>query len=135
MGDDVTTAIRSAIVRLSLAAKEIMDATAAKRITDEVRRRFVVGSPRAWWMNLAVAAETADSTSVRLIDVLPEKKCRCWLIPEVETTAWPVFDVESRDIQAILDECPFFEYYIVPRDFTWLVAESDHNEFFVCRAE
>jgi predicted NUDIX family NTP pyrophosphohydrolase len=133
MNDEVTTSLRRAVMRLHPRAAEL-DAAAAKRVTDEAVRRFVLGSPRAWWMNLAVPAEVTDSTASTFIDVVPEKTGRCWLIPEIETAGWPVFDVEVADIQAILNDCPFFEYYVVARDFSWLLAESDHDEFFVCRA-
>ena len=134
MNNDVTSSIRSAILRLGLNVKEL-NATQARNVNKEAIHRYVVGSPRAWWMSLTVQPETADSTVVKLMDVIPGKTGRCWLIPEVDSSSGPVFDVEVRNIQAILNECPFFEYYVVAKDFSWLIVESDHNEFFVCRSK
>jgi hypothetical protein len=51
------------------------------------------------------------------------------------TDGLPVYSVQAHSVSALLDECPYFEYYIVAEDFSWLVTESDHNVLFVCRPQ
>ena len=132
MSKEEITWIHNAINASMVNASQVDDSV-AKCITDEATRRFVIGLPRAWWMNLALPAETFDSTVSSFLDIVPDGNCRCWLIPEVEDATWPVFDAFVGDIPQIIDDCPFFEYYVVAKDFSWMVAESDHNVFFVCR--
>ena len=134
MNSELTEHIEQAIKGLAINAHQI-DRQSAAEVSDQVMRRFVVGTPRAWWMSLAVPTETRSSSDYRLLDVLPEQQGRCWFILETEEKHLPVFDIDVKDVAAVLGECPFFEYYVVGRNYDWLVAESDHNMFFICRAD
>jgi hypothetical protein len=72
------------------------------------------------------------STKFELTDVLPEGAGKCWFIPETEPKPRPVYLIELAHLPALLNDCPYFEYYVVATDFDWLVSESDHNVYFVC---
>lgn len=98
------------------------------------RETFVVGNPRAWWMSLRGESEMFSSTERTLWDVLPSRDKSYWFIPETETDDLPVFDLTCSEIAAVLNECPFFEYYVVDKRNSWLVAESDHNQFHITRS-
>lgn len=58
----------------------------------------------------------------------------CYLIPETEGDPC-VFRLKFNEVGTLLDNCPFFEYYVAAIDFGWLIIESDHNEFFVVRSD
>lgn len=85
-------------------------------------------------MSLKVKPVVMDSRTASLIDVLPDSTGRCWLIPETEESLFPVFDAKPDDIARIIENCPFYEYYVLSKNYDWLVIESDHNQFFICRA-
>ena len=54
-------------------------------------------------------------------------------MPETEDGAL-VYELSATDVERLLAGCPYFEYYLLAPDLSWLVAESDHNVYFVCRA-
>jgi hypothetical protein len=77
---------------------------------------------------------TYDSKQHTLAEVLPSRSDRYWFIPETESPHPPVFDLSLDQIAAVLNECPFFEYYIADKANRWVVAESDHDQFHVILA-
>jgi hypothetical protein len=110
-----------------------MTADRAAEIEALAKRRFVKGNPRAWWMSLSGSCEHFNSKEHRLADIVPTGATKCWLIAETgSSSGLPVYSIAPSDVPSVLDECPYFEYYLVAEDFSWLVAESDHNVLFVC---
>ena len=57
----------------------------------------------------------------------------CWLIPDTETEWLPVYEIDAGDVEKLIDDCPGFEYYVVAKDFSWLVVETHHDQYYVCR--
>ena len=106
----------------------------AAGIQMQAKSKFVLDNPRAWWMSLSRPYEQFDSTKMNLSDVLPARTGRGWLIAETETPNLPVYSVDLGELPALLEECPYFEYYVLGSDLSWIVAETDHNVYFVCRA-
>jgi hypothetical protein len=45
----------------------------------------------------------------------------------------PVYEIDASNVEKLIDDCPGFEYYVVARDFSWMVVETHHNQFYVCR--
>lgn len=78
------------------------------------------------------ALQQVPSDEIRLTEVLPSRDGTCFLIPETDTEDLAVYEIDARNVEAVIRECPYFEYYVVAQDFSWLVSESDHNVFFVC---
>jgi hypothetical protein len=106
----------------------------AALVEGRARKQFVTGNPRAWWMSLSGPCEAFGANERSLQDVLPAGETKCGLIPETgSSSGLPVYSLDARSLSPLLAECPYFEYYIVAEDFSWLVAESDHNVLFVCR--
>lgn len=105
---------------------------ASKMIVERARSIFVSGDPRAWWMALKLPFRELQSSGIGLTAVLPSVEGSCWLIPEIEGTDLSVFKLGARVVESLINECPFFEYYVLADDLAWLVAESDHNVFYVC---
>ncbi len=68
-----------------------------------------------------------------MVEHIPADEERCWFIPETETSLRPVFDVDKRWLQPVLDECSFFEYYGVGKSSGWLLIDNDHGELMVVR--
>jgi hypothetical protein len=110
-----------------------LSSTEGGRISDAAKGRYVRGNPRVWWLDWAVPCEQFDSTTTTLSSVLPVRAGKVWLVPETENEPI-VYELDAADLERLLAECPYFEFYVLAHDLSWLVAESDHNVYFVCRA-
>jgi hypothetical protein len=133
MDQEIEEWLESAAVSTGLPIERLPTDRAAE-IEHRARQCFVSDNPRAWWMSLSGSCEHFDAKERKLKEVLPDGATKCWLIAETgSTSGLPVYSLDVRNVSAVLDECPYFEYYIVAEDFSWLVAESDHNVLFVCR--
>jgi len=129
--------LAQAAISLSLSpdAFRRCDCESAKRIVQRAEERFVVDSPRSWWMSLKYPFESFDYSEgggfEDLVRHIPQHEKSCWLIPETEEEDLPVYDIEISCISRILGECPYFEYYLVGKGFDWLISENDHNQIIV----
>lgn len=106
-----------------------------RQIVEKAKADFVDGDPRAWWLSLKLPCKQYSSENTRLADLIPKNSPTCLLIPETDSKDLPVFEIDSEQIESLLKECPYFEYYVMAPDFGWLAAESDHNVFFVCERQ
>jgi len=110
----------------------------AKLIVGKARERFVIGNPRAWWMALKQPFESFDYSEglgfEDLIRHIPTGNDKCWFVPETEEEYPPVFDATVGRITEVLGECAYFEYYLIGKEFDWLVLENDHNQIIVSRS-
>jgi hypothetical protein len=93
---------------------------------------FVEDDPRRWWLSLKLPYTQTTCGEAALTDLLPSTDGTCLLLPETDTADLPVYEVDARHVEALIKDCPYFEYYVLAKDLSWLVAESDHNVFFVC---
>jgi hypothetical protein len=91
-------------------------------------------NPRVWWLNLAKRIdEHYDRNAVRMSEVLPQKRGTVSLIPETDSGQFLVYEVEASQLETLIDNCPGFEYNVLPHDFSWLFIETDHDMFYICR--
>ncbi|HWQ33701.1 MAG TPA: DUF6756 family protein [Blastocatellia bacterium] len=129
--------IEKAIAALGLPKSRIRrcDADEALAIQQKARDIFVVGTPRVWWLALRHPFQSHvfdETTGLDFLDYLiPHNDQRCWFIPESEESLLPVYDADISAVKDILGECPFFEYYLVGKNYDWLLLENDHNEVIV----
>jgi len=129
--------VEEAINLLQVSPEELQewDALEVLPLIHELRRRFVNGNPRAWWLSLRGPFTTYIidnhydiSGSVDYLEgLLPSKESFYLFIPENETGEYKVFQATLGAIQNILLECPFFEYYLLPLHLSWLLCENDHH--------
>lgn len=132
MESEIVPWITGALNRLGFPAAPL-PTDEAQQIVKNAREVFVAGNPRAWWLSLQCKPEVRSSEGCRLESLLPVTAGSHWFIPETETNELPVYSLSGKEIEAVLGECPFFEYYIVDKRDDWLLAESDHNEFYLAR--
>ena len=107
----------------------------ASSVQREAMSRFVtISDPRVWWLNLARPIdEHYDRHSVSLLSILPTKTGTCWMLPETGGGWLPVYEIKVEQIESLINDCPGFEYNLVSKDFSWLVIETDHDQYYVCR--
>ncbi len=131
----ITNALNAAGGRVDLV--ELAEADAAA-VVKQARTAFVAGNPSAWWMALKRPATHVEVPSgpgfAYLRAAWPPGYARGFFIPEDdEAGAYRVFDASVDGVVTLLSESPFFEYYIVAKDFRWLLAEDHHNRLWTCR--
>lgn len=126
--------IRAAIERLSLSPdvfRELPD-NDAERIYRSALRRFVPeGEPRWWWehfsSDVAVDFPAGDGWQ-HITEFIPDAQEHVWFIVEDDSLPfYPVYDATPFAIRGVIAECYGFEYYIVQREFQWLLCETHHN--------
>jgi hypothetical protein len=107
----------------------------AVSIQREVTARYVNGSPhRFWWWNLKRPIdEHYDRKTVKLSSILPTRTGACWLILDTEAKWLPVYEIDAGHVERLIDDCPGFEYYVVALNFSWLVVETHHDQYYLCR--
>ncbi len=104
----------------------------AQRVYESAMRHFVPqGRPRWWWEHFpeSTAVHFMDGDGWRhLTGLVPDADERVWFIAEdfVEPLH-SVWEASVRDVQAVLAECPSFEFYLVQQQCRWLVCENHHD--------
>jgi hypothetical protein len=131
---DVTDEVGRAIERLSLGERvHRLSEEAAARITSELLISFVVGGDRRWWWESfrepsASKAFPDGRGFERIVDLVPNRAERCWFVVEdVNSDSYPVYDATPEDVASIVGECFAFEYYIAPKSRHWLICENHHG--------
>ena len=132
MNPETLEFVKSALIRIGSCATPLA-ANEAHEIIAKAKDTFVQDNPRAWWMSLKGNVTLIDSKKYNLEEVLPPSSNGYWFIPETEADELPVFDLTLLEIKGVLNECPFFEYYILDKKILWLVVESDHNQFHLAK--
>lgn len=133
----VDAEIEQAISRLSLPGDKVRRCgnEEARSVQQRAMDVFVHGNPRSWWLALKHPFRSFpyhDADGFQFLDRhIPRGNDRCWFIAENEEDLRPVYDAQVGSIKEILRECPFFEYYLVGKNFDWLIIENDHNEVIV----
>jgi hypothetical protein len=98
---------------------------------------FVKERPRAWWLSLKAKPKihtfTDNSAYLHIAEVAPPTTDDVWLIADEDNEEKLLFSLPLSKIKSILEECRYFEYYIVDKNLTWLLAENDHGDILVSK--
>jgi len=111
----------------------ILPEAEARELIALIIERYVLGLPSWWWAQLKLPYVYFDRRTVKLSDVLPSSDGDIYLIPEYPDHEGSIFIVKAREVEAILDDCPGFEYTIVDKHADWLATESHHDALYICR--
>lgn len=133
MDPEILKQVIESVVQLKGMACQLATSEAS-RIISNAKQTFVSGNPRVWWMSLKRPVETYDSKLYKLEEIIPSHDLSYWFVPETETSDLPVFELTCSDINFVLKNCPYFEYYILSKENRWVLAESDHDLYYICFA-
>lgn len=121
--------IKAALMAAGISAKEVEN---KGQVLSRVEASFVKDRPRAWWSSLAVAPKiytfNDNSAYLHLDEVAPPTTDDVWLIVDEDNDEKFVFSLPLSKIKNIIEECRYFEYYIVDKNLKWLLAENDHGD-------
>jgi len=120
---------------LSSGVREL-DEAEARGVVEEVGRRFIRGTKKLWWWeNLSVdscALIYGDSDGLAMVSELLDDDESIWIVAtDDECGPWPVWEGRASDIVEMLGNLRFFEYFILSREYQWIVFDTHHNTLVV----
>jgi hypothetical protein len=129
--------IRTAIEKLRLPPsvfRELQD-TEAEIIFHNALRHFVPkGKPRWWWEHFAsdTGVQFLNGDGWRYIpDMVPDPNEQMWFIAEdSQLPFFPVYETTPALVPSVIAECHGFEFYMIQKDFEWLLCRN-HHDFIV----
>ena len=111
------------------------EAFESKEVCASIKCRFIDGNPRVWWLGLKQLKNVCDvGAGITLSDLVKDPLQRGLFIPETESDAHPVYSLTSKEVETVVQECPFFEYYFFDSINDCLIAENDHNQFLIAQS-
>jgi hypothetical protein len=108
-------------------------------ILSEIQARFIKGNPRAWWSSFLSKPimQSFDDNSgyLHVCNFVPPSTDNVWLIVDEDNEAKYLLSLPLRKVPSVLEECRFFEYYIVDKQLNWMMAENDHGDLMLSSAQ
>jgi hypothetical protein len=131
----VESELEEAFSALNLPESDLRKCSLAEstEIQTNAMQLYVNGNPRSWWMGLKRPhlAYNYDFPSDHIVEHMPSNDERVWWIPETEQEHLYVYDVRPLVINKIMEKTAQFEYYVLRKDLSWLIIETDHGELWV----
>ncbi|UOE47098.1 hypothetical protein MTO98_22090 [Mucilaginibacter sp. SMC90] len=133
---EVTKEVEEAIATLKLDKSIIskIDAQYNGILYYELLAFFVNGEDRRWWWEAFKSSfefKMFDYPPDHFSEIIPDLTRKVWLmIEDVQDDFYPIYDVDPNYIRDILNECFGFEYYIIDKDYKWLLCENHHDSLF-----
>jgi hypothetical protein len=131
IADEIRGWIEDASANTGLRVSIVPD-TEAKELLSVIGVRYVINLNDWWWSQLKIPYEYFDRRKTKLIDILPSLDGDVYLIPEYPNNQGPIFTVKALEVEAILNDCPLFEYSILDKHAEWFVAENHHDVLYLC---
>lgn len=108
------------------------------KILSEIQSKFIIGNPRAWWMSLAteptIQAFDDNTGYLHLCELAPAHSGDIWFVVDEDNEDKLIFSAPLNKIPSVLENCRFFEYYVVDKDLKWVIAENDHGDLLLSQA-
>ena len=106
-----------------------------KFLLERLKNTFVQGNPRCWWQGLQKIKQlhfSDNSAPAHLTEIaLINSEDFVWFIADGEEDGFFTYCVQFKHIEYIVNNCRYFEYYIVPLDFNLIIAENDHGSLII----
>jgi len=103
------TEFESVVNRLAFATVRLCTPQEAEGILQAAKERYVVGSPRTWWLSLKHKPVTFHYPNCdghqHLREHAPADARKCWLVLETEEAAKPVAEIDILLAPAIRVSC------------------------------
>jgi len=136
MQGEVVQEISAALGLLNIPTSSfrLLDDMDGEKIYNSALQNFVLSGDRRWWWEdfrmPSFRFKSFDYPPDHIEEVLPDTQSSVWLIVEDDREAfYPVFEVKNiSDIGRVLNECFGFEYYIIEKNYQWLLCETHHKQ-------
>jgi hypothetical protein len=135
----VTEEIEIAVNKLGLGKAEfqLLPAEDNKRLYSVLVGKFVNGGDRRWWWEAFNEEEASQVFQdgmgfKRIPDLVPDANEKLWFVVEEDQMEfYPIYETTAAAASAVVGECYAFEYYLIPKDTSWLICENHHNRIIV----
>lgn len=134
--DSLLNEITAAVRTVGLATDDFRLLAGGERaqVLGAVTQRYVLDSNRVWWWEVfrcrglsVVFDEGAEAHWLSRLLEAPERE-RVWFIAGVdEADPALVYACTVTALEAVLDACYLFEYYVAAHDYSWLACENHHD--------
>ncbi|MFC7339666.1 DUF6756 family protein [Haloferula chungangensis] len=135
MESPVLDELKAALANLELTDEqfEILPANRGRVIFDEMLQTFTNGVDCRWWWerfssdSFSVTFEDGQSYT-RICSIVPDPDQHVYFVVEDDRADFfPVCLTTPRIAQKVIGDCFGFEYYLVPKDRSWLLCENHHD--------
>ncbi|MBN9392987.1 MAG: hypothetical protein J0I20_33455 [Chloroflexi bacterium] len=105
----------------------------AKAILKTIKDHFCTRQNARWWWeyfrtNLPQYSHGLREAYLLLEHIIPVKTENVWFVVEEDNSnGFRLFSGTVSNIQKVIGESSYFEYYLVAFDFRWLICETHHN--------
>jgi len=132
MGGSQINEMLSSAVNLLVSQGHILRRCSESEAADVVARakaNFVKDNRRSWWWEAfskpVRQRGTEDGNPYFSQYARPDSEC--WLIIDDGSAHFPVVETSAAVAEMLLGELPYVEFYLVGKDFDWLLAENHHG--------
>lgn len=113
-----------------------LSASDAGHIARVVRAAFVTAEEATWWWTAlrqpAISLHYGNEDGLALLlRLLPADVVAVLVVTDDEHEPWPAFEGALRDVATMLREVRPFEYWLAPRDGSWVVFDTHENAMVV----
>lgn len=116
----------------------VVNATA---IIKKIKKNYVSGNPRAWWLSLKNKIDILhyeDDSGYKYITEIVENKFSqahtsyVFFLADEDNEQMYLYKAPLSALVFVIEQCRYFEYYMVSEELSWLVCENDHGEIIIC---
>ena len=132
--DEISTAVKT--LRLPSEAMKQLPFTESERIYFSALEHFVRSGDRRWWWEdfrepgISAMFKAGDGWQ-HMPELAPNPDELVWFIAEEDQLPhYPVFETTPRVASKIIGECYGFEFYLIAKNFEWLLCETHHNRVY-----
>lgn len=110
--------------------------TDAAHVTRSAQDAFVTKPEATWWWTVlrppvaSLRYGEKDGLTL-LLRLVPSETTVVLVVTDDEHTPWPAFEGSLREVVTMLREARVFEFWIVTRDWRWIVFDTHNNELVV----
>lgn len=114
------------------------------RILKEIELKFSLNKDKVWWLSFGNKKffnldKDDDNGYLKIVEFLNSEKItiksnhKFYFIMDIDEEHCDkiVAILEIKDIIFLIEDNFYFEYYICPTDFSWLLCENDHNDLMI----
>lgn len=138
--DSLQHEIENALLSLG---EESLQVAGKEALCRAIEQQYVAGQPAKWWLSLKhierripcddntgylYIHEAINGGDATLQADTPYVYC---IVQEDQEL---VYRLHRHNLAPFVAACRFFEWYVVPPDYSWLLCETEHSEVIWCRA-
>lgn len=114
-----------------------LDHGQAKELLIQAQKRFLKGNSPFWWSCFSGDVKTAVGQGADLLErftrLIGEPIHECFFFPEPRSSDSLVYIGLLSDFCELVNQCFYFEFYILDKDFRWIACEYHHGQLIMCK--